>query len=187
MPRWMPKLLPNANSPSEPRAVVHREHLLQIVLALRRRWPRPHARARTSAGYPDQVAVDDAGNSEANVPFGGVLDGAGEELAAGEVALAVAVAEDAAAESTGADRCRGRRRARSCLSASQSTVELLLAAQLAPAFGGVFAVEEAGLVDELLEVVQRHLGVLRVGLGGEERQAPAESPFAATRSLRKLQ
>src|SRR5262245_53882219 len=108
------------------------------------------------------MPADNTGDREVDRALGAVLQGAGEELTAGEGALAVAIAEAAASD---ADPQVGLwpDDVDLALVAQPIHVELLAAAELAPALRRVLAVEEACLADKLRKVAERHPGVLGVG------------------------
>src|SRR5690242_7662755 len=138
------------------RPVVQRELRIEELLPLRRRRLHHTPMLEGQADVLHQMAVRRAGDREADVALRRVLERAGEELPAGEVALAVAVAERAPGDGERQLRIRPDH-AHALLAAQPVHVELLLPAQLAPALGRILAIEEARLVDELLELGQRHI------------------------------
>src|SRR5262249_17271067 len=75
------------------RALVELEHLREIVLALGRRGLGDAPALEAQSDILNAAAVDCAGNGEANMPLRAIFVRTGEELSAGEIALAVAVAE----------------------------------------------------------------------------------------------
>ena len=173
MKRWMPKFVPNANSPSRrlPSSVV--QHLRQELLVLGRgplhRQPvlEPHLDALHLA------ALVDRGEAERDVAVDLGLLRPGEHFAVGHVPVALAVDERAPLDADGqvgalADQV-------DLLLAFQVVDQhLLLATDLLPCGDRVGLVAQARAVDEILEIGQRHLRVLGVCVGGEHADVPAQ-------------
>src|SRR5262249_34442121 len=168
-------------------ALVQLELLIEVLLALHGGRLHHLAAREAQAHILHKTAVDDAGNGEADVALGGVFDGTSKEFPAGEVTLAVAVAEGAVSDresqiGVGTDDV-------DALPAAQPVhVELLPATKRAPARRGILIIQEACLIDELRKVAQRHVGILGVGGGGIEGEAGVNFPrgHAPAAGLTKL-
>ena len=126
------------------------------------------------------AAVMHGGEAEVDLAIDAVDDRAGEDFAIGEILVAVAIdpghAGDAHADigSVGSDDVI-------VALAVQEIGELLLAlADLFPGCDGVGMIEQAGAEDEILIFGQTHLGILRRGLCGELRAAPAQCAAGGT-------
>src|SRR4029077_18265492 len=126
------------------RAIVHRQHLAQELAALLGAGLDNAPMLEAQADVADEMAIDGTGHRVAYCPLGGVLDGAGEELAAGKVALPVAVTKRSLSDRQAQIGVRAGD-GDALLATQPVHVELLLAAPLAPALRRVLAVEEARL------------------------------------------
>ena len=107
-----------------------------------------------------------------------VLDRAGEDLAIGEVAQALAVLEDAPVDAHGQVDI-GALDVDALAAVEKVDVHLLTHAHFLPARDRVGVVEHAGGEDKLGEIGQAHVGVHGVGVGGEEGDAPVVGALGA--------
>src|SRR6266480_787226 len=55
---------------------------------------------------------------------------------------------------------------------------LLLLREFLPTRNGVLFIEEAHPIDEVLKVLQRHLGILSIGIGREQSYTPTQRAFS---------
>ena len=113
------------------------------------------------------------GEAEADVALDARLDGAGEDLAVREVFLAVARDPCAPLDADGEIRALGDD-AQLLLRPEPPGEARELLPQRLPGRDRVLLVEEARAVDEVLVVRERHLGVLRRGVGRKGRDDPPE-------------
>src|SRR6266849_503148 len=135
------------------RARVQFQHLLQEGLPLSRACFYHLALAEHQSYSLDGVSLVGCRDVKGNHPVGAVLNRAGEEFAAGEVAFAVAIDEDAVFD--------GERQV--CASAFNMNVAapfqpidkaLLLRGDFLPARYGIGVVQEAGIEDKFFKFAQ---------------------------------
>ena len=159
--------------------VVHVDHLLEKVLAPRRRRLDHLACFEAQPHVVDLAPLEHRRIREANRPLDAVLHRAGERLAVGEVLAAarrnpcagadadpqIGVLSDDAQLRLRLQKARNRLHARR---------------ELAPARDRIGIVEHARPVDKPLVLLEGHLRVLRRRMGRILRQHPAELPGRGT-------
>src|SRR5215475_13061284 len=158
--------------PCDARAVVQFEQRFEVALAARRLGRDDAPVLEAQARVVDLATVEDSRQAEADRAVDACLDWARVDLAVGHVLPPVSRAPGAALD---CDREVGvlthDPQVAHRLELGRARLELL--AHAGPVTDWILVVDVAGAEVEVLVLVKRHRGVLRVSLGRAERPAPA--------------